>query len=454
MAVPFIKELKKTGLLNIKKIFAADVVKISFLNAVAVLIKMITAFVSIKVVASLSMNSPGGGPAALVLLGQLNNFAYIAMSICNGGITTGMTRYIAEYSSSNKKSQLFLGTGFWITSILSVIVGLTMIVLAGFFSELILKDSAYKSIFYIFGSTIIMYALNAWLISVINGFKEYKKYVLVNILGSLIGLIFTVILAYKFGIYGALVAIVTYQSVVFIVTLTLISKTNWFQWKKFISKFSKLAAFRLSHYSLMAVVTTVVMPASQLIIRNYVAQHESIQEAGLWEGINRISYMYLLVFASSLAVYYVPKLTELKTPAELHRESFSVLKLITPFLLVFTVILYLSRYLVINILYTKEFLGMQGLFAFQLLGDFIKISSWVFANIMVAKSMTRTFIIMELVSYMLQVLLSILFVNIYGIQGAPIGYAISHFIYMVCMVFIFRKIIFLKKNDQKIPTNL
>ncbi|MEO5563080.1 MAG: polysaccharide biosynthesis C-terminal domain-containing protein, partial [Chitinophagaceae bacterium] len=219
-------------LISVKKIFAADVVKVSFLNAIAVFIKMIAAFVSMKAIAILSKDSPGGGPAAIALVGQLNNFSTILLSVCNGGIATGMTRYIAEYSDSPKKNQLFLGTGFWITTVLSALTGLILIVGAGFFSHIILKNPDYKFIFYVFGATIILYAYNTLLIAVINGFKEYKKYVIANVMGSIVGLAFTIILSYRFGAYGALIALVTYQSVVFFLTVPLIRKAKWFQWKQ------------------------------------------------------------------------------------------------------------------------------------------------------------------------------------------------------------------------------
>ena len=224
------------------------------------------------------------------------------------GITTavfasannGITRYVAEYSGSEKKYQLFLGTGFWITVVLSVVAGLILIIGAGYFAETILNDVKYKSIFYVFGGTVIMYAFNTLLISVINGFKEFRKYVAANILGSIIGLVFTIVLAFNFGIYGALISAVTFQSVVFIFTLCLVLNTSWFKPREIARRFSKLAALKLGHYSLMALITAIVMPASQLVVRGYISDH-NIDEAGLWEGINRISNMYLMVFATSLA---------------------------------------------------------------------------------------------------------------------------------------------------------
>src|SRR6185503_8451842 len=305
------------------------------------------------------------GPMGIAMLGQLNNFTNILLAISNGGINNGITRYVAEYSGSPKKYQLFLGTGFWIRAVLSVVSGLVLIFGAGYFAQTILKNIQYKSVFYVFGGTLIMYAFNTLLISVINGFKEFKKYVTANIIGSVMGLIFTVILALNFGIYGALIAAVTYQSVVFVLTLFLVVNTK---------KFSKTAAVKLGHYSLMALVSAIVIPASQLIVRGYISRHD-INEAGLWEGINRVSNMYLMVFATSLSVYYLPRLTELHSRQELRKEVFSVYKLVMPLLILFSVMLFAGRDLVIHVLFTNEFAGMRDLFTFQVLGDFFKLSS-------------------------------------------------------------------------------
>lgn len=432
-------------LLSIKKIFAADIFKISFLNAIAVFIKMITGFVSIKAVAYLLGPL---GPMGIAMLGQLNNFTNIILAVSNGGIINGMTRYVAEYAGSPKKYQVFLGTGFWITAVLSVICGLVLISGAGYFSETILKDRAYKGVFYVFGSTVILYAFNTLLISVINGFKEFRKYVIANILGSLIGLIFTIILALNFGIYGALISAVTFQSVVFVLTLLMVLNAKWFNLKAITGKFSKVAAKKLGHYSLMALVTAIVMPASQLIIRDYISVHQSISEAGLWEGINRVSNMYMLVFATSLGVYYMPRLAELHTKQELRTEIFSVYRLVMPLLIIFSIALYAGRNIVIHVLFTSEFAGMESLFPYQVLGDFLKLTGWLLAYVLVAKSMTRTYIIMEFVSSISQVGLNILFIEQYGTVGATMGYAAGHGIYMIAMFIIFRKIVFMKKSNR------
>jgi PST family polysaccharide transporter len=337
-----------------------------------------------------------------------------------------------------------LSTGFWIIFTLSFLCGLVLIFGAGYFSRTILKDPQYTAVFYIFGATIILYALNDLLISIINGFREFKKYVMVNIAGSIVGLIFTIILSYSFGVYGALISFVTYQSVVLIITLVLINNSAWFNWKMFFGTFSKTAAHRLGSYSKMALVSAIVLPFSQGLVRNYIIVHIGQHNAGLWESMNRISNIYLTVVTTSLSVYYLPKLAGLKSNNEIRNEVFSVYKLLIPFLVIVSLLLVLFRYYIINILFTDEFQDMQQLFAFQLLGDILKMSTWVLGYLLVAKAMAKTYIIVEVVSCGLFVLLSILFVNMFGTIGATIGYAAAFLSQLLIMIIIFRKLLFKK----------
>ena len=149
-------------------------------------------------------------------------------------------------------------------------------------------------------------------------------------------------------------------------------------------------------------------------------------------------------FATSLSVYYLPRLTELHSRQELRKEVFSVYKLVMPLLVLFSVMLFAGRDLVIHVLFTNEFAGMRDLFTFQVLGDFFKLSSWVLAYMLIAKSMTRTYIIMEFVSSIAQVGFSLFFFNMFGTVGATMGYACGHLLYFICMIYIFRKIVFLR----------
>jgi len=82
---------------------------------------------------------------------------------------------------------------------------------------------------------------------------------------------------------------------------------------------------------------------------------------------------------------------------------------------------------------------MRELFAWQLVGDVIKISSWLLGYIMLAKAMTRIFIITEIFSSALFVVLSIYLSNLYGVIGVTYAFAINYTIYLFIMIWIMRK---------------
>ncbi|MGL6267284.1 MAG: polysaccharide biosynthesis C-terminal domain-containing protein, partial [Chitinophagaceae bacterium] len=230
-----------------KTIASSDLVKVSFLNAIATVVRMLTGLISVKVVATII------GPPGIAVLGQLNNFSAVVLSLANGGITAGMTKYIAENAEDDRIFSTYLSTGFRIAITLTLIASLVLIFGAGYFSRSLLLNSEYKAVFIIFGLTLIFFSLNTLLTSIINGFREYKKYVIVNIAGSIIGLLFSVILSIKYGLYGALISSVTFQSVVFLITIALVSKSFWLKWKYFTGKLDPNVLKKLSAYSLMAI---------------------------------------------------------------------------------------------------------------------------------------------------------------------------------------------------------
>lgn len=421
---------------SLKRIIKKDIVKVLSLTAISTIIRMLTGFISIKVIAALI------GPAGLALLGQLNNFSTIFLTISTGGINSGITKYIAEYSESREKVALYLTTGLWITAIMSLAAGSILLVGARFFSNIVFHDTKYVTIVVILGITLIFYSLNGLLLSILNGFKDYKKFVTINIFGSIIGLLFSCILALSFGVYGALLSTVTFQSFALIITISVARKCPWFNRGNFIGSISKTALKKLGHYSFMALISAATLPVSQLIIRGFIGSHSSLSEAGLWEGINRISAMYLMVITSSLSIYYLPRLSEINNEMNLRIEILNTYKIILPPLLVMLFMIFFLRNFIIEILFSDKFIGIQDLFAFQLIGDFFKICSWILAFQMVAKSMTITYVITEIVSSIVYVILAIFSIRMFGTIGATIGYAIASVVYFGIIIIIFRKLIF------------
>jgi PST family polysaccharide transporter len=411
-------------------------VKVFSFTAMSTLVRMLTGLISVKIVASII------GPSGVALVGQLNNFSTILMSLSSGGINNGITKYIAEYKEDTSEVTNYLSTALRITTVCSLVVGVSLILFHRFLSQTVMLSPDYGYVFVIFGFTILLYALNAMLTSILNGFKEFKRYVRISIASSLIGLVFTVSLVLLWGLEGALISAVTFQSVMLFVTLWMLRKLPWLRWSFFRARFDSVVAKRYFRYTLMTLTSAATVPVAQMLLRGYVISEISATEAGWWEAMNRISGMYLMVITSSFGVYYLPRLSEITDSTELRHEIFKAYKLIIPMLLVGFSIIYLLRFFVIRLLFTPEFLPMENLFMWQLFGDFFKICSWLLAFLMIAKSMTKAFISTEILFSLSFVVLGFLFMHWNGVVGITQGYTVNYVLYMFLMCFIFRKLIY------------
>jgi len=126
---------------------------------------------------------------------------------------------------------------------------------------------------------------------------------------------------------------------------------------------------------------------------------------------------------------------------ELRKEIFYVYKIVIPAVILMSVSIFIFRSFIIKLLFTPDFMPMLSLFKFQLIGDVFKISGWILSYVMVAKAKIKIFIFTEIIFSISFVLLSYILINLIGLEGVTLAYAINYIIYLVCMILIFKKIL-------------
>lgn len=408
-----------------------NLINTSILTAISTIIKVLSGFIINKLIAIYI------GASGLAMVGQFQNFIAIIKTLSTGGIDQGVIKYTAEYRDNPKKAQL-LSTALFITFISSLILGIILILFSDNLSQKVLNSLEYIDIFKVFGITIILYALNALMLSILNGHKEIKKFTIVNISGSIISLIFTSLLLFLYHLEGALYALILNQSILFFITLRFVVESDWFTIKLFTLGVDKSSAIKLGKFTFMTIISAMSVPMVLLFIRNYIASNIGWNEAGYWQGIYYISTMYLLIVTTSLGVYYLPKLSEIEDKKELKREILNGYIIIMPIVTILALTIYFFRIYIIDIAFTKEFTPMLELFKWQLIGDVIKIASWLLGYLMLAKAMTKVFVITEIIFGIIFALLSVIFLNSFGLVGVTYAFALNYTLYLIVMSFIFR----------------
>ena len=128
----------------LQRLMGIDIIKVFSLNAMATLVRMCAGMISVKVIAVII------GPAGIALLGQLNNLNTILLGMANGGINTGITKYVAERKDNENEVKKLLSNALRITLTCSIIVGLLLIVGCVPLSRLILMSDEYYYVFIVF----------------------------------------------------------------------------------------------------------------------------------------------------------------------------------------------------------------------------------------------------------------------------------------------------------------
>jgi O-antigen/teichoic acid export membrane protein len=418
-------------------------IKTTLFSSIITFIRIATGFISNKVVAIFV------GPSGIAILGQFVNFFNIALTFSNGAISTGVIKYTAEFESDKKQLKKLMNTSLMITLYSSLITAFFLIVFASSISNYLFSTNFYsKPIFYI-GLTIVFYSLNNLILSVLNGIGDIKKYTLINSIGSVLGLLLTIVLVYYYNIIGAIYSLVFAQAVVFFFSLILVSKKSWFSSNYFNFKLDFVILKKLSHFSLMAIVASLTLPISQIFLRNMITSRFGIDDAGIWQGMMRISDGYLLLITTSLSVYYLPKLSSIcNDNMKLKHEIFSGYRIIIPTILFTELIIFLFRENIIQLLFSNDFSEMSTLFFWQLSGDFLKIIAWVLSYLLLARSMTKIFIFSEILFTISYVALGYIFTKYFSLKGISIAFCVNYFLYFLYMIYIFRDIIFLKNEHE------
>jgi len=364
----------------LRKIAAKELFKVTSLNSVSVLLKIGVGLITSKVLAVFV------GPSGMALVGNFRNFITSLESVSTLGFQNGIVKYVAESKEDLSIINRIIATIFISLFGLSFFLSIGLFVFSEYWSAQIFGgNETYFLVFKGLAIALPWYASSVFLSAVINGLGHYKRVIYINIISNIIGLVASVVLVMYYKTIGAMFAMVLTPSLLFFVSYYVIHKNiNLFHAIRF-SHFDVSILKNLSSFSLMALVSSVVGPMVFLAVRNYVIQAVGINQAGYWETISRISSYYLMFVTTILSIYYLPKLSVAKTKKETKKVFIDYYKFMLPLFIVGVVILYFSRFYIIQILFTKEFLPVANLFFWQLLGDVLKVASLILGYNLLAK---------------------------------------------------------------------
>lgn len=421
---------------HIKNILKTNLFKVTSLNSISVLVRIAGGLLASVMTARFL------GPSGMALTGNLRNFLTSLDTFSILGFQNGIIKYTAENGEEEHKLFRTLGTVFITILIAIILFSAVLFFPAILWSKWILKSEEYAWVFQVLSLSLPWYTGNLIFIAILNGLGKYKQVVGINIWGNIVGVLLSALMIWKLGVSGAFLGLILYPSLMFFFSFYLLYRTfphfPFLRWKYFDRKILR----GLFSYSGMALISAIFGPIIYVAIRNRIIETFGEEEAGLWEGMNRISSFYLMFVSTLLTLYFLPGLSQAKTVAETRSVFRSYYKGIVPVFALGLTVIYLLREFIIRTVLSEEFLPMQNLFMWQLLGDFLKVCSLILGYELLAKKQIKAFIATEVMSFAILYVSASYFTSLYASEGAVMSHALSYFVYSLVLVVYFRKELF------------
>ena len=413
--------------------------KVLSLNAIAVFVQFILGLISVKIV------SVYLGPNGMAFMGNLRNFTSIFKSISIIGLKEGFIKLFIENKEIEQRKKIF-STFLTFFGIVTIVCSLIIMVFATVWSKLLFQTDVYANFLILFGLLLPFFTLQSFLAALLNAQQFFKKLIGLQLASSIVIFALTTYFTIQNQLDGAIFSFVVSDFVLLICTLFFLHKNEAFQYFNTLKNIDFTYLKSIQKFLLMALVSAIVIPLTSLLIRNLIIADISIDAAGNWEAVNRISGFYMMFFSAGLSMYYLPKLSELKTDAEFKKELLYYFKTLVPLFILVLFLVFVAKNWIIDYVLASKFQLVKSLLIWQLLGDLFKIMTLAFGYQILVKAMVNKYIIIEIVFNLLFYFGVLFLLRQFSVEGAVMAYFYANLITFFVVLFFFRKLVYVKES--------
>ena len=139
-----------------------------------------------------------------------------------------------------------------------------------------------------------------------------------------------------------------------------------------------------------------VSQGSVLLLNAQIVALFGLGGAGLFSAAWSLSMGYVLLILTSFGTFYLPAFAAARTDAERHELIATVLRVAVLAAVPLIAGVAVLKPMVVSLVYSAEFLGALDIMRWMLVGDYLKITAWVFAMPVTARGDMKVFVATEI----------------------------------------------------------
>lgn len=371
------------------------------------------------------------GSAGMGIVGLLNSTISLIGAMTNFGLSTSAVKDVSVAHSTGNEDRVgfvvsIVRRWVWATGFLGTFI---VLCLSPWLSQAAFGNSNFIWTFALISITLLFNQLNVGNLVVLQGMRKIQYLAKSSLVGSVLGLIVTVPLYYFFGENGIVPALIIASIASFVISKFFAKKVHiqkhqvnmqlMFSEGKNMLKMGFLISFN----GLLFIATTYVV---QLFISN----RGGISQVGLFTAGFSIINTYMGLVFTAMGTDYYPRLSAVANSNELSKKAINQqaeisILILGPVIMVFLVFIKL----IILILYSHKFVGIEDMVLWLALATFFKAGSWSIAFLFLAKGKGKLYFWNELFANCYVLLFDLAGYYFWGLPGLGMSCCLSYMVY-------------------------
>lgn len=380
------------------------------------------------------------GPTGIGFMGVLTTIMASGTIFFGMGLATSGVRELALNNKNTGELNLVRKALFSANFTLGLVAIIFIFIFKKSLSEFFFQSADYQLAFSVIAVGVFFSLILNSQMALFQGLRKINELAKIKVLGALLATFIGLLIIWRFGEAGVPFFVITVPLVTCFIALYYSRKlpcvtTSTITIGKLSSKWRNMLFLGFAF-----MLTALMGVGSQLIVRYIINYKLNIESVGYFQASWQISMTYINFVLGAMAADYYPRLTQV---IQNKKEANLLVKQQTEIAIIFAapVLLMMLTFapLVINLLYSNEFIGSIEILRWQVLGDVFKIISWPLGFIILAKGYSKVFFCTELIWNAIYILFVYFGIDIFGIEITGYAFAVSYLIYLFIVYVVVKK---------------
>ncbi len=390
------------------------------------LVTMLFTIISTKIMAVML------GPQWTGLNGMLAQTIATSASIATLNGSTAIVQGAASRSASERYR--YLAHIICIYLVTNVCLALGLWFGAPFMARWLISDDSAtaRTLFRLLIIPIFLSSVVSYCISVINAHRGIGRLALIQIVGGMVNaaVAYPAARAIQHGnTYAIIWSNILAPLAVILIGCALMWRAGWLQpiVTAMRAPFERSLAQYFFKFAGVTFITGLAVSGIQLLIRAMIVADFGLAGVGIFNAAWTMSMTYVTLVVTALTTYYLPTLSATHDVAERTLLMQRVFRFVTVTITPLIIGVMLFKPLVIRLLFAPEYLPATKIMHWMLIGDYFKVTSWVFAMPMLAYADLKAFFWSELVVYICFLGMTIIAVKYFNsVEGVGISFLLMY----------------------------